>query len=331
MSSPQLDILNNPIGNEYNNLQNDNAMMYQYTNNSALEDIAKAINENLAQLNWIQNEIDIVGNLQKETLFKKEQLLTLENEDLLKQLRKLEVIQNNIANKDKIISQTDLNIKKDVFNSRILIIGIVLALILFIIVYLYGTGIISDLLFKILSIIILILYVFMFIYINNVFYLRDALIYVFNKDLQLASKLKKWATIEIKGLENNIYKDEQEWIKNNCGCPVEEELEEETGPYYGGLNIIQPRTPGYFYYDGTAPQQLLVPTPSPKLNLSDKIDWVDYSPDGQTYYDSKLNKNINVNNKYYNYKDKRDPRNILTDALDKSKVFVDDETRSTNF
>lgn len=330
MSSPQLDILNNPISNEYNNLQQSNATMYQYTNNSALEDIAKAINENLAQLNWIQNEIDIVGNLQKETLFKKEQLLTMENEDLLKQLRELEIIQNNIANKDKIIHQTNMNTQKDVFNSTILIIGIILAIILLIIVYLYGSGIISDLLFRILSIIILVIYVFMYIYINNILYLRDALIYVFYKDIELASKLKKWAKIEYNDLKNDIYKAEQNWIKNNCGCPVEEELEEETS-YSAGLNIIQPRIPGYFYYDGTAPQQLLVPTPTPKLNLSDKIDWVDYSPDGQIYYDSKLNKNINTNNKYYNYKDKRDPKNILTNALDKARIFVDDETRSANF
>jgi hypothetical protein len=330
MSSSQLDILNNPIGNEYNNLQQSNPIMYQYTNNSALEDIAKAINENLAQLNWIQNEIDIVGNLQKETLFKKEQLLTMENEDLLKQLRELEIIQNNIANKDKIIHQTNMSIEKDVFHSRILIVGIILALILFTIVYLYGSGIISKSLFIKLLIIILVIYVFMFIYINNIFYLRDALNYVFTKDIQLAKKITKWAKIEIDDLKTDIYKDEQEWIKNNCGCPIEEEIQEET-LYPGGVNIIQPRIPGYFYYDGTAPQQLLVPTPNPKLNLSDKIDWVDYSPDGQIYYDSKLNKNISINNKYYNYKDKNDPKNILTNALDKARIFVDDETRSANF
>lgn len=328
MSSPQSDILNNPIGNEYSSLQQNNSTMYNYTNNTALEDIVKAINDNLSQLNWIQNEIDIVGNLQKETLFKKEQLLTMENEDLLKQLRELEIIQNNIANKDKIIHETNINTEKQIFQSRVLITAIVLALILLVVVYLYGTGTINDGLFKILAVVILACYLFMYIYINNIWYLRDALTFIAKKDKHSIPNLRKWAKATVK---KNVYNAEQEWINNNCGCPVEEELQEEETSSSVGVNIIQQRMPGYFYYDGTAPQQLLVPTPDPILKLSDKIEWVDYSPDGQMYYDSKLNKNININKHYYNYKDKRDPKNVLIDALDKSKVFVDDETRSTNF
>ena len=75
------------------------------------------------------------------------------------------------------------------------------------------------------------------------------------------------------------------------------------------------RVKGHFYYDGDAPQQLLVPTPSEKTgpgDVNDVIDWVNYSDNGKTTY--------------YDY-----PNNIFQNDLNYANTFVNNKTYSANF
>ena len=70
------------------------------SNTNSVTQIIKSINNNLAELTYIQNQLNTVNNLQQEELLKKETLLKLKNEKLMEQLRTLENIQSVIINKD---------------------------------------------------------------------------------------------------------------------------------------------------------------------------------------------------------------------------------------
>jgi hypothetical protein len=76
------------------------------TNDSTTSDIIQAINENLAELTLVQNQMNMDNNINQEILIKKQQLLKFKNDDLMKQLQELEIIESNITNKDKIIQSS---------------------------------------------------------------------------------------------------------------------------------------------------------------------------------------------------------------------------------
>ena len=135
-------ILNLNINNIYDELKKpikENFSEYQ-GNATSIEDIVKAINTNLANITAIQNYSNKINNLNSEALIKKEELLKLENEDLMKQLRELESIQSTIYNKERIIEQNNASMKQEDINIRVLISCIVLAILLLISISLYGTG-----------------------------------------------------------------------------------------------------------------------------------------------------------------------------------------------
>jgi hypothetical protein len=102
------------INTNYNLLKSKNINNYENTNVTAIPDIINAINENLAELTLVQNNLSTENNINQEILVKKDQLLRMKNDDLMKQLKKLEIIQSNIANKDRIIEQTNHNIKYEI-------------------------------------------------------------------------------------------------------------------------------------------------------------------------------------------------------------------------
>jgi hypothetical protein len=66
------------------------------------------------------------------------------------------------------------------------------------------------------------------------------------------------------------------------------------------------------------------------MRLNEKIDWVDYSPDGNSKYDARLNKITNINNNYYNYNASNDPVNIQLRELEASNLLVNDQTYTGN-
>ena len=107
-----LQTIGSEINSDYNKLIWSNIGNYQNTNITAIPIIIKSINENLAELTLIQNQMNTKNNINQEILVKKDQLLRMKNDDLMKQLRELEVIESNIANKNRIIEQVNYNIQE---------------------------------------------------------------------------------------------------------------------------------------------------------------------------------------------------------------------------
>jgi hypothetical protein len=92
-------------------------------------------------------------------------------------------------------------------------------------------------------------------------------------------------------------------------------------------NLYQDEIPGYFYNDGSSPQQLIYTNSNKELNES--IDWVDYSSDGQSQYNPFTNKTKYINNNFYNYKSKDPYIRQLKDLSDSNKL-VNNSTLTTN-
>ena len=327
------------INTNYNILKSSNIGNYVNTNVTAIPNIIQAINENLAELTLLQNQLNTNNNINQEILVKKDQLLRMKNDDLMKQLKELETIESHIANKDRIIEQTNYNIQKQNTGINNLIISVILAVILCVSVFFYGSGKLDGKKFLILLIIIILCYLFLYLYTYNIFSLKDSIPYLFNaRSIQsLESRLTTWSTAVQTAVSDRLDEREETWMKNNCACPVVEEETVQVDIYAIDQNVTSKEIPGYFYHDGTAPAQLLVPTPDPALGLNQKIDWVDYSSNGNMLYNPNTNQTSYDNKSYYNYKNTTDPTIALQKQLNdfnenaKGTSLVDSETYSTNF
>jgi hypothetical protein len=329
----QLGVLGEEVNSDYLQLALNNVSNYLNTNNSTVQELVNAINQNLAELNLIQNQLSTVNNLNQEALVKKDQLLRMENDDLMKQLRELETIQSTITNKDRLIDQTNNNIESQNQNIKILVSSIALAIILLVAILLFGFGKIAMSLLILIVIIILVLYFLLYIYSYNIFYFKDAITMLFDRRAQkMGYELNKWSTTIKTNVNNEIDSLKQNWIDQNCLCPASTSEEASSDSTMDGIgnNVNEEQVIGYYYYDASSPAQLLVPEPTPNMRLNEKIDWVDYSPDGNSKYNALLNKTINVNNNYYNYNSSNDPVNIQLKELEASNLLVNDQTYTGN-
>jgi hypothetical protein len=294
------------------------------------QNIINKINANLILLNSIQNQLNTRNNLIQESLIKKELLLKMENEDLINQLKDLETIQNTISNKNRIIDQNNKYDEQQNINIKVLITGFIISIFFIVILILYGLNILNYNILKISFIILMIIYFLLLIYANNMFYFREALDYTgfFRK----GALLKHLEKIDKNSQELNkiILGDQNKdtWENNNCDCPSDSK----SSISDVNMNYVPPELPGYFYYDGTAPQQLLMPTPkkSESLILNSKIEWPDYSPNGNSKINNKDNTIITENNKFYNYKSTTDPSVLLLKELSKSNVLENSVTYTTD-
>lgn len=296
------------ITDSYNFLQEENIDLYHTTNANSLSPIVKSLNQGLKYLNFVQNEYNTLNNLNQEALYKKDQLLKLHNDDLSNQLNILDKVQSNIANKDRIIDQTNLSIEDYDLNIKINIAILILSIILFTSVILFGNGVINNTLIKTIFTMIIILFVLLWMCIFNIFNFRVALKSLLSKDIiqKAAYGLEYLGEKAYSDVKNDINKLKTDWVNANCKCPVT--VSEEDDVYGTPGNVIINEIPGIFYYDGTAPQQLLIPTPIPnELNLNQQIEWPDYSPDGSVKYNAANNKLEYINNNYYNIANNKAP------------------------
>ena len=277
---------------------------------NSMNNIVNSINENLAQLDFIQTNLNSSNNLNQEALLKKSELLKLKNEELKNQLQNLEIIQFNINNKERLINQMNINTDDQNTNIYLLFIAIILAIVIVILLVLYGIGKIDIKILSLVIIIISVIYALIYIYVYNIFYYKDALSYLSSthSNWYLGKELKKWGDI-VKAEINDYRQDlKNDWIANNCSCPFEEQEEEEDEEgkrkyidSIGGADSVK-ETPGYFYNDNSAPAQLLVPSSKTIKDINNKIDWVDFSPTGDNIYFPLGNKYINANMRTYNFK-----------------------------
>ena len=252
----------------------------------------------------------------KKILYKQDVLIDLKNESLMNQIRLLENIQSSIINKDRIIDQMNQNIDKNNSLINFLIILFISSFVLFFAIIANGYKGISNNILRIIFVIILIYILLSYAYIFNIFYLNDGINFVkYNQTQLINNSLKDWS----KKVYNEVYDEEEnlEWENENCDCPIsEEEFQYDQSKSFNFKGVSdKEKVKGHFYYDGDAPPQLLVPTPSKKTGpgvVNDVIDWVNYSSNGKTTY--------------YDY-----PNNSLKNALNNSHTFVDNTTYSANF
>ena len=305
---------------------------YGFNNNSnSLSQIIESINDNLAELTYIQNQLNTVNNLQQEELLKKETLLKLKNEKLMEQLRTLENIQSVIINKDRNIEQINENIEYTNINIRVLSIGIFLSLLLLSIIILYGFKIINEFQRNVLIVITIVLFLILVMYIYNIFNFKDSINGIAKKKniLKAAVKglddLKKETSVNIR---ESLYGNENNWISENCDCPLEENNVTEENSYAYDTNKIIKDTPGSYYYDKSAPPQLLIPLPDSSSVESDaQINWVDYSDNGVLRYNTTTHKVSNENKNYYNYKNLNKKKDT---NLNKTNTLVNSITTTGN-
>jgi hypothetical protein len=317
------------INTNYTAMQNPTQKSYQLSNSDSVEQITQAINQNLAELNVIQNQLSLANNINQENLVKRDQLLRMQNDDLMAQLRELEIIQSNIANKNTMLDQINTNILNEQTNINTLVGCVILAVILLGVIIAYGYGRIQGSLMILLVIIIAVCYVILFFYNYNIFYINTAWNNLFNSNTEarLGQALQTWSTDVKTDINTAIYGTEQNWINQNCQCPPSES-EEETPLLPYSPNVSNSPQPGYFYYDGSAPPQLLVPTPVPS-EMNENIEWVDYSPNGQRVYNNATNSVTYTNTNYYNY-NSNNPENLLQEELDSSNILVNSSTSTIN-
>lgn len=324
-------ILNLNINNIYDELKKnikENFTDFQ-ENATSIQSTVDAINANLSNITAIQNYSNKINNFNTEALIKKEELLRLENEDLMKQLRELENIQSTISNKERIIEQNSVSMKQEDVNIRVLITCIILAILLLISISLYGSGKLDSKKLGIVVSIIVVLYIIVFLYAYNIFYFRTAIeILSYRKRERIIGSVREWRENVRNDVKESLYGTESEWINNNCACPSDYNLEEED-VYAQDPNVAELEIPGYMYYDGTAPQQILVPSPD-EITTDASIDWVDYSPSGNNSYDPSNNKTTNNNKNFYNYQNTTDPTVLLLKELDKSNTLVNNNTKTAN-
>lgn len=297
---------------------------YSHYNDTVSAELIKNINSNLSQLNLVQNEINVLSNLNKEALLKKEEILKLKNEELMDQLRSLEAIQSGITTKDRLIEQTNKHIENQDLNIIVLASLVGFGVILFIIINLKGLGVISEKQFTLAIIVQFIIFIVGAIYAYNIFYFKDAVTYLFDRrNLRILNQLKEMAKKETE----DLYGKEDEWIDDNCDCPFEENS---YAYYYNGQ---EPEKHGYFYYDGSSPQQLIVDLPTKNdvySEYDEKINWVDYSQDGKPMYNPKTKKMTYDNKQYYNYNKEHDPSILLYKVLEDQHILVDNVTNTAN-
>ena len=246
--------------------------------------VSKQLQSKLSSINLQTNSQDLntqnqIYNINNEILVKQDQLEKIKNDELEGQLDQIKSIENSIINKDRLIEQIHVNMHNNDENIYMLYIGIFFALVLMTVVALYALEKINDKLFGILVVLLILVFVTMIMYKYNVLYFKTVSHFIDNrKNLAILNSIKDLGSQVQSNMQERLYGSKQDFIDENCDCPVTEDIyNEEEG---ASVNVV----PGYFYYDKSAPKQLLVPNGGDKIDVSadsdseifDKIDWVNH-------------------------------------------------------
>jgi hypothetical protein len=303
------------LGEEMDNLYSEyRDSVVPIIDSTTVPDITRTANTYLDTLNISESAGNLVNNGLQQDIVLRDQLSKMENEDITNQLRNLNNIESNIENKSRLISQINDNMSNNDTNINVLIVSIIFSIIFLTTLILYGYTIVSKKIFYYSLYGLGIIYIFYVLYSYDIFYLKSALNKLFTRNFEkrLENTVQTWSKSIEDTLQKDLYGTKQDWVKNNCDCPTQELDEEGDQNVYpmidDGSNTVFEETPGYFYYDGSTPQQLLIPTPDSRI-LNQNINWVDYSQNSST--------------NYYNYNaDTNDPNMKLRDALNNSSTLI---------
>lgn len=268
------------------------------------------INHNLRDMvRNLGNEYNIKNNIynnQRKLLNKYDYYINIHNKKLNEQLNDLENIQNNITTKDSLIkgNQQSYIKKEKTFHTLKVFIGVSSTLVFIILLYLSNKISLASLLLW--MIIIIIMYGIYVAYVFNLFYLKS---------------VTNFSAHELKALKDDLYEEGREiedrineYLNGNCDCP-NNNGNKKNGNYF--QNIKSPHkhflphsaTPndGFFYYDGSAPQERIIPPIIPKVSRRDNppkdigknkfaIDWQSRDYHNNNYHIKSSHPGINSKN-----------------------------------
>lgn len=189
----------------------------------------------------------------------------LENEKIVNNLQKLNSIEGTISSKDKLIKQIREDSDKQ-------------TKILYNILFISSALIISGLIIKFLPsyktylILLWIILGFYLMYDYNIFYLKDLFSKQKVEDITVSSINQAYDNLD-KYFGKTRETDYDKWVDGNCNCKNNDN-NNNTDEEYVLSEIKVPLKSGYYYYDGSAPKQLLDPLPTDELE--DKIYYPDY-------------------------------------------------------
>lgn len=236
-------------------------------------------NSNLSNTNDnINNSDGSTYNLNREILLRKEQLNTLENDELNNQFSKMQNLQSTIFTKERLIEENLIGAEKNERNIRVLAGTILLSIILFVIISMYGGGSIDDKKLVTLCIVILIVFIIFIMYQYNIMYLGDSLGYIFS--FQFLSSVGSQIEQKTQDFQQDInqvkYGDYDTWKAANCGSCPSDNVDEVS--YVSELSLPEVEySPAFFYQDGSAPNQIIVDRSNLPDDYDNVINYLDYN------------------------------------------------------
>lgn len=222
----------------------------------------------------------------------KERILNdIEEDELTRQLKTVNMMEDSILNKDRLIYINNIQIRRYDTHIKMLIISIIFIIILFFIISVFEYNRRT----LIIIVILLIIYILILMYNYNIYHLNDIL------NPYNLKKTKYEVSKEIvnkldKGQENIInymYGSKENWYKNNCSnrCKREEEIEPEI-EVRKVITVEEEENVngGYFYQDRSTPNQLMIPLPSEKTSgkYRDRIYHIESDNINRENIDKKL-------------------------------------------
>ena len=239
-------------------------------NNNMIKSNFNFVNTNLQKINYYDNDIK-----------KMQELLQLAAKEGNMQLAKLYKDEIEIATKGSLVSSINRSIEKQKDTISLLTIIFVLIILLIIPLVFFIMKKISGRIFSMIVILDFILIALIIAWKNNIFYMKSFFT-TFGSDLEkTASKANSQLQTRVNDfnniVRNDLYGSKAEFQAKYC-CPSTEEIKTEIINDEVSKRVY--REPGFYYDDGSAPQQLLVPKNTKKLaeeQFDDMIAWPDYA------------------------------------------------------
>ncbi len=259
---------------------------------SQIEQNINNTNTSLSTSNTTNNTNVDTYQIQRETLYRKEQLNDFENKEIENQYKKMENLQSSIFTKERLIEENLYQAEKHELQIRIITGSMLFVLFLFIIIIMYGIGNIDNAKLTKYCILLFSLYVLFLMYQYNVFYLRDSLsnIFTLNFFKGIGERIETSEEQMKRSVQRIKYgMDYDEWKSKNCGICPSNDPTEISAMSYSGDEVTG--TQGFYYQDGSSPNQLIYPrnTLATSGKYQDTIHHIDTNlgtPEGPT--DGKL-------------------------------------------
>ena len=264
--------------------------------NNPLSSTTNTRNTTLSKINRRSNRIQHAN-----------ELLQLSADQNNKDLQKLKDFENEIATKHKIVKIAQGDHLKRVTKIKSIIVLFIIICVIFLPLALMLGKVISKTTFIILFILICIIAFLVFSWMNDLFYIRDYFSFtkssISDASSATASQLSSWeesisnsVSSRVQSFNdtviNDVYGAEAEWVQQNCSCPSTTTTTEDTFPipFSTSGELIWPE-PGFYYDDGTAPNQLLVPkntSARSEFQFKEKVKWPSYSRKFKDYNKSLM-------------------------------------------